>query len=303
MQRIGRRDYREYVTFYVFMLPALVFIALFILYPMIQSLVLPFFRWKGYGELTFIGLRNYENMFTRDEFFWTALKNSLLFALFGTVGTVCIGFILAVLIDFKIRFWATYRLLFFVTVSISVVVTGLLWVKILDPFGLLNALLGAVGLEHLQRVWLGDVGTAMPAIIITAVWQYSGFTMIFFLAGMQAIDGELYESALIDGASRIRTVFSITIPLLRHVFAVVVMLQLIFSFKVFDQVWVMTQGGPAGATEVLGTHLYKDAFRLIRFGYASVIASIMFVIALLLSLIYIKVSGYTGTLFRARAGR
>lgn len=295
-----KSDYREYVAFYAFMLPAIAFIALFILYPMIQSLVLPFFRWKGYGQMTFIGLRNYETMFTRDEYFWTALRNSLWFALSGTVGTVCIGFVLAALIDFRIRFWAAYRMLFFLTVSISVVVTGLLWVKILDPFGLLNALLEGLGLEHLKRVWLGDAATAMPAIILTAIWQYSGFTMIFFLAGMQAIDGELYESALIDGASRVRTVFSITIPLLKHVFTVVVMLQLIFSFKVFDQVWVMTQGGPAGATEVLGTHLYKDAFRLVRFGYGSVIASIMFVIALVFSLVYVRISGYTGPMARGR---
>ena len=295
-----KSDYREYVAFYAFMLPSIAFIALFILYPMIQSLVLPFFRWKGYGQMTFIGLRNYETLFTRDEYFWTALMNSLWFALSGTVGTVCIGFVLAALIDFRIRFWAAYRMLFFLTASISVVVTGLLWVKILDPFGLLNALLEGLGLEHLKRVWLGDAATAMPAIILTAIWQYSGFTMIFFLAGMQAIDGELYESALIDGASRVRTVFSITIPLLKHVFTVVVMLQLIFSFKVFDQVWVMTQDGPAGATEVLGTHLYKDAFRLVRFGYGSVIASIMFVIALVFSLIYVRISGYTGPVARGR---
>lgn len=301
MTRIAKRDYGEYATFYVFMLPAVLFIALFILYPMIQSLILPFFRWKGYGELTFVGLKNYQTMFGKDEFFWTALTNSLLFSVLATVGTVSIGFVLAVLIDFKIRFWAAYRFLFFLTVSISVVVTGLLWVKVLDPFGLLNALLGALGLEHLQRVWLGDVRTAMPAIIATAVWQYSGFTMIFLLAGMQSIDAELYESATIDGASRLRTVFSITIPLLRHVFSVIVMLQLIFSFKVFDQVWVMTQGGPAGATEVLGTHLYKDAFRLVRFGYGSVIASIMFFVAVVFSLIYIRVSGYAGIV--ARVGR
>ena len=295
MARTVNRDYGEYMMFYVFMLPAILFISLFILYPMIQSLVLPFFRWKGYGKLTFIGLKNFETMFAKDEFFWTALKNSLLFSFFATVGTVGIGFVLALLIDFKIRFWAVYRFLFFLTVSISVVITGLLWVKVLDPFGLLNALLAAIGMEHLQRVWLGDVATAMPAIIATAVWQYSGFTMIFLLAGMQSINPQLYESATIDGATRLRTVFSITIPLLRHVFSVIVMLQLIFSFKVFDQVWVMTQGGPAGATEVLGTHLYKDAFRLVRFGYGSVIASIMFFVALVFSLIYIRVSGYAGT--------
>ena len=166
MTRIAKRDYGEYATFYVFMLPAVLFIALFILYPMIQSLILPSFRWKGYGELTFVGLKNYQTMFGKDEFFWTALTNSLLFSVLATVGTVSIGFVLAVLIDFKIRFWAAYRFLFFLTVSISVVVTGLLWVKVLDSFGLLNALLGALGLEHLQRVWLGDVRTAMPPSLL-----------------------------------------------------------------------------------------------------------------------------------------
>jgi ABC-type sugar transport system permease subunit len=297
--RSARRRYlQESATFYAFMLPAILFILLFIVYPMIHSLILPFFQWKGYGEAKFIGLRNFKTMFTEDEYFWTALKNSVLFSLSGTVGTVLIGFVLAVFVDLKIRFWRMYRFFFFLTVSVSVVITGLLWVKILDPFGLLNTVLGYLNLAHLQKVWLGDTSTAMPAIILTAIWQYSGFTMIFFLAGMQSIDEEIYESAMIDGASKTRRVFSITIPLLKHVFSVVTMLQLIFSFKVFDQVWVMTKGGPAGATEVLGTHLYTDAFRLIRFGYASVIAFIMFVVAIIFSSVYIKISGYTRTIQR-----
>jgi ABC-type sugar transport system permease subunit len=290
-----RRSLHESATFYLFMLPAIAFIIVFIVYPTVHSLILPFFQWKGYGEAKFVGLDNFKTMFTEDEYFWTALKNSIFFSVSGTVGTVLIGFVLAVLIDLKIRFWRLYRFFFFLTVSVSVVVTGLLWVKILDPFGLLNTVLGYMNLAHMQKVWLGDGATAMPAIILTAIWQYSGFTMIFFLAGMQSIDEEIFESAMMDGASKTRTVFSITLPLLKNVFSVVTMLQLIFSFKVFDQVWVMTKGGPAGATEVLGTHLYTDAFRLIRFGYASVIAFIMFLVAIVFSSIYIRISGYTRT--------
>jgi raffinose/stachyose/melibiose transport system permease protein len=165
----------------------------------------------------------------------------------------------------------------------------------LDPYGLLNTILGVLGLEQLQLVWLGNRNTAMLAIVFMTVWQFSGFPMIFFLAGMQNIDPELYESAEIDGASTMRRIFSITIPLLKHVFSIIFMLQLIFSFKVFDIVWITTQGGPAGATEVLGTHLYQDAFRKNAFGYASVISVIMFSVATILSIIYIRVSGYVQT--------
>ena len=151
-------------------------------------------------------------------------------------------------------------------------------------------------LVSLQRIWLADAGGAIAIVIMVSIWQYSSFPMLFFLAGMQNIDEELYEAAIIDGASTARRIFSITIPLLKNVFSILMILQLIFAFKVFDIIYVMTGGGPAGQTEVLGTLLYRSAFKLRDLGSASVIAVIMLVLALVFSIIYIKISGYGKTI-------
>ena len=294
-----KKDILEYLTGYAFVLPVLIFILFFIAYPIIESLALSFFKWKGIGDWNFVGIKNYIKMFTEDRFFYTSIKNSILFSIGTTFGTILIGFILAVLIDLKIHFWKLYRFIFFLPISLSVAVVALLWSRIFDPYGLVNSLLGVLHLEELQRIWLGDTRLAMGVIIFVTVWQYSGFPMIFFLAGMQNIDEQLYEAAKIDGASTIRRIVSITLPALKNVFSVIIMIQLIFSFKVFDIVWIMTMGGPAGATDVLGTRLYSEAFRSGQFGYASVIAVIMFSIALIFSIIYVRISGYQKTVIES----
>lgn len=292
LRKIDRKILFENITGFSFVLPLIIFIIIFLLYPIIASLVLSFFKWKGYGNISFVGVQNFIKMFTVNRHFSTAIKNSMIFSVVATSGTVIIGFLLAVVIDLKIFLWKFYRFIFFLTVIITVVVTGMLWLRIFDPYGLVNNLLIAMNLEGLQRPWMGEANVAFAIIIFVTIWQYSGFTMIFFLAGMQNIDENIYEAARIDGASTFRRVVSITIPLLKNVFAVVTMLQLIFSFKVFDIVWVMTGGGPAGGTEVLGTLLYKIAFRKSQFGSGSVIAIIMFLLAAVFAFIYIRTLGY-----------
>lgn len=287
-----RKVILENLTGFSFVLPLIIFIIIFLLYPIIASLVLSFFKWKGYGELNFVGIQNFIKMFTIDRYFPIAIKNSIIFSISATFGTVIVGFILAVLIDLKVFLWKFYRFAFFLTVIISIVVTGMLWLRIFDPYGLVNYLLNALNLADLARPWMGEADMAFAIIIFVTIWQYSGFTMIFFLAGMQNIEEDIYEAARIDGASTFRRIKSITLPLLKNVFAVVIMLQLIFSFKVFDIVWVMTGGGPAGGTEVLGTYLYQVAFRKSQFGGGSVIAVIMFLLALIFAIIYTRVLGY-----------
>lgn len=282
----------ENLTGFSFVLPLIIFIIIFLLYPIIASLVLSFFKWKGYGEIDFVGIQNFIKMFTVDRYFPTAINNSIIFSITATLGTILVGFILAVLIDLKIFLWKVYRFIFFLTVILTVVVTGMLWLRIFDPYGLLNSLLDALNFTNLSRPWMGDANIAFGIIVFVTIWQYSGFTMIFFLAGMQNIEEDIYEAARIDGASTFRRIKSITIPLLKNVFAVITMLQLIFSFKVFDIVWVMTAGGPAGGTEVLGTYLYQVAFRKSQFGGGSVIAVIMFLLALIFAFIYVRVLGY-----------
>jgi ABC-type sugar transport system permease subunit len=292
LEKIRNLRIKENVLGYVFILPGLIFTLMFVAYPVISSIFLSFTKWKGRGDINFTGLSNYINMFTKDLFFKTALKNSILFSLGAALGTVLLGFIFAVIIDLKVPLHKFFKFVFFLPVVISIVSTSLLWLRILDPYGLLNTLLTKLHMEGLEQIWLGNPKIALLLIIIVTIWQYNGFPMIFFLAGMQNIDEGIYEAAKIDGASTIRRVFTITIPLLKNVFAIILTLQLIFTLKVFDVVWIMTNEGPAGSTAVLGTQLYVNAFHANKFGYASVISVILFILAIIFSIIYIKVSGY-----------
>lgn len=284
---------KKYISGSSFIVPALIFIFIFVIFPAILSILLSFFKWKGYGSFVFVGFGNYIKMFTIDTNFKTALKNSLLYSIFVSFGTILIGLFFAIVIDLKKRFYKIYRFIFFLSVILPVAATGLLFSNLLDPYGLINVILVKLGIANMQNFpWMGDTRTAFFVIVLIEIWQFSGFPMIFFLAGMQNIDETIYESALIDGASTITRIFKITIPLLKNVFSIIIILQIIFTFKVFDRIWIMTGGGPVGSTEVLGTQLYQDAFRLGAFGYASVLATIMFIVAFIFSIIYTKISGY-----------
>jgi len=275
------------------MLPGMLFILVFIAIPIITSIMLSFFNWKGYGNFDFVGLKNYLKVFISDRYFYTALKNSIIFSISVTIGTVGLGFILAVMIDLKVKFWKFYRFFYFLPVVISTIPLALLWVQIFHPYGLLNNLLLEVtGLESLQRSWLGEPNIAFVIIILVDIWHYTGFTMIFFLAGMQNIEEDIYEAAKLDGATTFQRIFKITAPLLKNVFSIIIILQLIFSFQVFDIVYAMTRGGPFHSTEVLGTRLYQLAFSEQQFGLASVYAVVMFIVSIIYAVFYIRVSGY-----------
>jgi raffinose/stachyose/melibiose transport system permease protein len=287
-----KKERKESLLDTLFIVPAVVFILFFILWPIIQSLALSFYKWDGVGPWEFVGINNYIKMFTRDKFFYLALKNTTIFTVVTTIGEMAIGLTLAILIDLGIRGWKAFRFIFFLPVALSQVAISLLWVKIYARDGLINSFLGVIGLETLQRVWLGDARYALWCVCLVSIWQYGGWHMIFFLAGMQGIDPQIYESAKIDGASTIRRIFSITLPLLKNVFFIITILSLILGFKNFDLVYVLTTGGPAHATEVLTTQVYQHAFDVLRFGYASVLAVILVVISLIFSLFYIKVTGY-----------
>ncbi|GAH64214.1 unnamed protein product, partial [marine sediment metagenome] len=197
-----------------------------------------------------------------------------------------------VLVDLGVTGWKAFRFIYFMPVCLSQVAISLLWVKIFQEDGLVNALLGVLNLEQMQHIWLGDARHAKWCIIFVSWWQWGGWHMVFFLAGMQAIDPQIYDSAKIDGASTLKRIFSITIPLLKNVWFILIIIVLIRTFKMFDLVYIMTTGGPAGATEVLGTQLYQHAFDVHKYGYASVLSVIMVVVALIFSIFYVRVAGY-----------
>ena len=292
LRKYKKNEIMESLTGYCFLTPALIFFIIFMVYPFFQSLLLSFFKWDGIGAWEFNGVKNYIEMFTKDRYIFIALRNTIIYSFSATFGTVVVGFILAIFIDSKIKFWRIYRIIFFLTYILSVIAVGLLWTKIFALDGLLNSLLGVINLQKLQIAWLNNPIRSVLLMAFIGVWQYSSFPMVLFLAGMQNINEEIYEAARIDGASKLRTIFSITIPVLKDLFSIVIILQLIFSFKVFDIVYIMTGGGPASQTEVLGTLIYRYAFKQFKFGFASVLSVIMILLAIVYSFLYSRVSRY-----------
>jgi ABC-type sugar transport system permease subunit len=272
----------------LFLMPAALLMAVFVAYPLVDSLVLSLYRWNGLEAREFIGLRNFEYLLTGDDVFWTSLQHNVMFSIGTTVGTVLIGFVLAVAIERRVHGWRFFKIVYFLPVMMPITVVGLLWGRIYDPtMGPLNALLHVVGVSSPPE-WLGNASMALPAVIAVTIWQYSGFPMIILLAAMENIPTDLHDAATLDGVNVWNRVRHIIFPLVQPVFAVIIMLQIIFSFKVFDIVWVMTQGGPGEASDVLGVYLYKAAFTYERFGYGSAVAVMMSLIIFALSLVYLR---------------
>ncbi|MEG2698822.1 MAG: sugar ABC transporter permease, partial [Ruthenibacterium sp.] len=219
----------------------------------------------------------------------------LLYMVFTVAFTVIIGLLLAIVIERRFKGWKIYKFIYYIPVMMSITVVATLFAKIYEPsYGILNSLLGFLNLDFLKQAWLGDPKMVLPSIIFTSVWQYSGFTMILFLVGLEGISPDIHEAATLDGVTELQRIRYITLPCVKRIIYVTIMLQMIFSFKSFDIIWVMTKGGPGTSSEVLGTLLYKTAFNYQDFGYASAIAVVMTVIIGSISLIYMKMSQIGG---------
>lgn len=288
--------YRNKKIALFFMLPAVIFVALFIYYPIIQNFFYSLFRWSSFStEKIFVGLDYYRRLF-KDPVFYIALKNNTLYAVISIIIQVGLGVIIASILEEKVfrKYQGFFRTTFFIPAVISITVVGLLWQLIYNPnMGLLNALLQSIGLENLTRAWLGDAKTAIFAVIATSQWQYTGYIMLLFLIAIQKIPEELYESAMLDGANAFTKFIYITIPQVSDTILVSTIITLIGGFKVFDEVYVMTAGGPGRATEVLASYLYRAGFRNDEMGYAATIATVIFVITFVTTLIQLKVSKST----------
>ncbi len=276
-RRISRATIRRNVAGWLFVAPALAVFAVFILYSALYSLALSFYEWDGFhpewGD--FVGLQNYVAL-GRDEVFWKAVGNSLVFVLVRTPLEVGLGLVFALLLNGALRGRAVLRTIYFVPVVLSLIVVTLIFQRIYEAnTGLLNTFLRSVGLDWLALQWLGDASTALPSVIAVSVWKNVGFSLVILLAGLQSIPHEIIEAAQIDGAGGWRLVTRITLPLMREIVALTTVLSVIGSLKVFDLVFIMTRGGPTYATEVLATLLYRQAFELNEVGLASAVAMVM----------------------------
>lgn len=225
----------------------------------------------------------------RDDRLGAALLHNIQYAVGTVTGKVILSLCLALLLNQALRGREIYRTFLFMPVVMSFVVVGILWAWLYnDQFGLLNNLLRAVNLDVLAMDWLGNPRVALWSLIMVDIWKWYGFHMVIFLAGLQTIPLELYEAARVDGASRLRQLWSITLPLLGPVTTVNITLSLAGALNVFDIPFIMTEGGPANSTNVLALHVYLQAFKFNRLGYGAALSYTLFLLVSLVVLVQLR---------------
>ena len=265
-----------------FLLPSLLGCAVFIFLPSLFSFLLSFTSWDLLSNIKFLGFENYIELFQTAEFY-IVLKNTIIYAIAVTLFGTIIPFVLASVINSKIRGANAFKTMYFLPFVTPMIVIAMVWQWIFDPnIGFVNILLKS----NVQ--WLYDVDLALPVIILISVWKLIGYNMVIFLSGFAGLSDSVYEAARIDGANPIQTFFKITVPMMSPTIFFVVLITTISSFQVFDLIYLMTQGGPNNSTNVLVYWLYKNAFELFNIGKASAIAYILFLFILILTIIQWK---------------
>lgn len=273
---------------FIWIVPGLALVGVFVYFPLVQNIYLSFFDWSVFKPVpAFTGIANYVQMIG-DSVFWRSLFNNIAYAVVSLIFQVFGALILAALVEefVRKRGRGILRAIYFIPSAISITVAGLLFYFIYQPdSGLLNEALRQVGLGNWTQAWLGQESTAIWGIIIMSQWQSFGYTTLLYSVAMQRIPRELYDAADIDGIGPIRRIVQITTPLVREMTSLLVIITISGAFQVFNEVMVMTAGGPNNSSQVLGTWLYSSGFINNQFGYAAAIATIIFVITITLALI------------------
>jgi len=283
------RHKKTTIFFYTF--PAIILVVGFIYIPIFQNFYFSLFRWSAFSiEKIYVGFSYYTRLFN-DATFYIALRNNFIYAVISLIIQVGLGLVIAAILEEKFvrKLQPFFRTVFFLPSILSLAVVGLLWTFIYNPhIGILNAALKALGLGQFAYAWLGDTKTAIYAVVAVSQWQYTGYIVMLFLVAIQKIPPEYYEAAMLDGANRIKIFFYITIPQVKAMILVTSTITIIGAFTVFDEVYVMTAGGPGRSTEVLATYLYRSAFRNDEMGLAAALGCIIFVATFVLSVFQIK---------------
>lgn len=276
-----------------FLAPTLILIIFYIYYPIANTFRYSFFNWDGMSEFTmrFVGLQNYQQLMT-DPVFWGALKNNLLLVALSLLVELPLAFWVAYVLKGLSKRWSGFfRSVYFIPSVLSLTVVSLLWTMIYNyQWGLLNKGLDLLGLKFLQKGWLGDPHFALYAVFFVVIWIYVGYYMVIYMAGLNAIPDEIYEAARIDGANSWQSLFHIAVPLMRPMIQATVLMSIIGSFKYFDLVFIMTQGGPFRSTELLATYMYERAFNARKMGYGATIAIMILVVAFVATIIQNRLS-------------
>jgi ABC-type sugar transport system permease subunit len=279
-RRPGRRRARvsETLVGYSFAAPNLVLLALFLLYPLVLAAVLSFSRYQGFGAPEWIGIGNYADLLS-DAVFWQALGNTTLFTVATLLLSIGLGLALAVLLNPALPGRALFRTIVYAPMVVSGVASGLIGVLMFDEnTGVIDKGLIALGLPGVP--WQSNGSAAMAAVILMTVWGRTGFNMVIYLAGLQGIGQELYEAAELEGAGAWQRFRAITLPLLGPSTFFLLIMNVIYSFQVFDLVFVLTGGGPGNATTMLTTYAYANAFTTRAQGYAAAIGMVLLVLML-----------------------
>lgn len=274
-------------TLFLLVGPA-VFLMLFaIVAPLVLSLFYSFLDWSGFGNRFFIGLDNYKEIFFEDPVFWRSLGNAVLLLFVTILVQNPLAFILAAFLNnLKEKYSLLLRTIYFVPAILTVVVISSLWKNILNPnYGLINKLLGAIGLESFQFSWLSDPHTALLSIIFITVWHGFGWALLFYYSGITTIPKELHEAAIIDGASSFRRYTSVVIPCMLPIIQAIIIIDITSCFKQMEVVMLTTEGGPGNVTQFIAYHLYEQAFTFGRYGYGNAVSIVFVIIALTVTLV------------------
>lgn len=277
-RKLGLRS-RESLTGYLYILPNFLGFLTFIWIPVIICLGLSFTDYNGFNHMAFTGLENYLTLF-QDDYFTIAFKNNMVFTMVSVPLTIVVALAMAVMVNDLKKGSTLLKTIYFFPYVTSYVAISIIWTLMFHPTrGPINSILMTLGVQS-PPGWLVSSEWALYAVIIVMVWKVSGYYMILLLNGLQSIPAQLYESARIDGAGRVRQFFSVTLPLLAPTLFFVLIMLIINSFQIFDIVYIMTEGGPGRATNILVYRIYIEAFKNYRFGYASSISMILFLMIL-----------------------
>ena len=282
---LGRRVRRETIMGWLFVVPALLMYAVFVLIPLLLSIHYSFFRWNGIGPMTWVGLKNYATVLEVPDLLGT-IFNAFRLVVFFSFIPVALGLVVASVIHRGAtgRFGAIARTVLFLPQVIPLVAAGIIWGWLFALPGLINQILNAVGLSAIARAWLGDFDWALPAVGLIGIWVLLGFCIVLLLTGMTKVDPALYESARIDGAGWLQEFVAITVPLLRHEIGVCLTVTVIAALAAFDIVYVSTAGGPGNSTAVPGIQIYILAFTQRAVGLASALAVMLMVLVVVVIL-------------------
>jgi raffinose/stachyose/melibiose transport system permease protein len=281
-----RRSRRKALELTLLLGPAVALYVVFVLFPIVQAAHYSVYNWSGLGPITdFVGLDNYRDAF-RDPAFRGAIEHNFILVGLSLVIQFPIAMGVALLMNQPLRGRWLLRTIFFAPYVLSEAITAVIWLLMLQPDGLVDHFLRAVGLGGLVQLWLADLDIVLFTLFVVITWKYVGFAIILFLAGLQGIPPELDEAAAIDGAGWWNRTRYITLPLMGPTIRIWAFLTIIGSIQLFDLVWIMTGGGPADASNTMATYMIEHGFRRYEFGYGSAVAVILFAISFVISLAY-----------------